>query len=84
MAADTQGYTERYSGSTDGTHWQTNPCPLVIVYTEAGTGGVQVLTNYDTAGIQYMCLFKRENTNATVAITNLWLGTGFIRLAART
>lgn len=79
MAANTGNYTERYAASVDGTHWQTNPCPLIVVYTEAGTGGVQILTNLDSGAIQYYCLFKRENTNASVAITNLFLGTGFDR-----
>jgi hypothetical protein len=74
LAASTGTYIERYAGSTDGSHWQTNPCPFVITYTEAGTAGVQIITNLDWAAMQYVCLFKRENTNA-VAITNNWMGT---------
>ena len=77
-SSSTGTYVERYASTTDGIHWQTNPCPLVLTYTEAGTSGVQIMTNIDTYGVQGYCLFTRENTNA-VAITNTWIGTGFDR-----
>lgn len=79
QAANTGQFTERWAGSTDGSHWQTNPCPVVIVYTEAGTTGTQWMTNIDAGAIQYFCLYSRENTNAAVAITNTWTGTSWNR-----
>lgn len=79
MAANTGILTKRYAASTDGSHWQTNPCPLVITLTGNGTAVVQTYTNLDTAGWQFYALYAEENTNTTVAWTNLWIGDGFNR-----
>ena len=71
-------YVENWAGTTDGSHWNTNPCPLIIIYSETAGSGVQLMTNWDSAGIQGYCLFTRVNTNA-VAVTNTFVGTGFKR-----
>lgn len=79
MAANVGVWQERYAGSIDGVHWQTNPCPLIISSTQAGGAMSQVLTNVDTGGIQYWCIYDRENTNGSVAITNIFESVGFNR-----
>lgn len=67
--------TLRFAGSVDGSHWQTNPCPLIWNITANGTTQVQTLTNFDTGGYPFFTLFSRENTNAasTAFMTNNWI-----------
>lgn len=69
-------FTIRYAGSVDGAHWQTNPCPVIWVQTAATTGLTGNITNVDTGGWPFLTVYSMENTNATVALTNVWHGVG--------
>lgn len=78
-AANTGNLTVRFAGTLNGTIWQTNPCPLIMVITANGTGYAQGSTNWDSGAWQGLTVYSVENTNLLVGITNQWLGSGFDR-----
>lgn len=73
-AANAGLLTRRWALSTDASHWITNPCPVIEVFTANGTTQVQRATNIDIGAFPFMTLFSQENTNATVYFTNNFIG----------
>ena len=66
---------EQWAGSTDGIHWVTNPCPIIITVTnQNSTNYSGALTDAAVGEWPYVSLYLLGNAGSTTPQTNLWLG----------